>query len=74
MVQQGKQVVEYQVVQASTIEEERQKEEELRHLRAPVYEKLRAFNITKETKDFCIWNSKLYKKNGEGLLIRCVGE
>ena len=39
-----------------------------------MYEQLRAFNITKETKDFCIWNNDLYKKNGEGLLMRCVGE
>ena len=67
-------MVEYQAIQTLSSRGEEQKGERIQDWRAPFCEQLKALNITKETKDFCIFNGKLYKKNGEGLLMRCIGK
>ncbi|RYR10024.1 hypothetical protein Ahy_B05g078478 [Arachis hypogaea] len=35
---------------------------------------LRTLNITKETRGFCLFNGKMFRKSSDGLLMKCVGE
>ncbi|RYR02232.1 hypothetical protein Ahy_B06g081047 [Arachis hypogaea] len=60
---------------ATIKEEERMSlEGKTNNWRMPIHEQLRTLNITKETRGFCLFNGKIFKKSNDGLLMKCVGE
>ncbi|XP_020979415.1 uncharacterized protein LOC110272005 [Arachis ipaensis] len=73
-IQNGQHALEHRVAESSAREERMSVGEKTNDWRTPIHEQLRTLNITKEIRGFCLLNGQMFRKNNDGLLMKCVGE